>query len=61
MRRTTGIHCRPRFLRPLLSAGIAAGMLALSLLLSGCNTVQGIGRDLEAGGRAVQEALHNTN
>lgn len=28
-------------------------LAALTLLLSGCNTVQGVGQDLSAGGRAI--------
>ena len=31
---------------------IAAGMV----FLTGCNTVQGIGRDIERGGEAIQKA-----
>lgn len=35
-------------------------LLALSvvLLLSACNTVQGVGRDLESAGGAVQRAVN---
>ena len=29
---------------------------AVAFLLAGCNTVQGIGRDLEKGGEAIQKA-----
>lgn len=31
-------------------------MIAATVLLSACNTVQGIGRDLEKGGEAIQKA-----
>jgi entericidin B len=26
------------------------------LVLTGCNTVQGVGRDIEAGGKAIEKA-----
>lgn len=26
------------------------------LVLAGCNTVQGVGKDIEAGGRAIEKA-----
>jgi predicted small secreted protein len=32
--------------------------LAVVLLLSACNTVQGVGRDLESAGGAVQRAVN---
>lgn len=31
-------------------------LLALSFTLSACNTVQGIGKDLEKGGEAIQKS-----
>ncbi|MCX7169746.1 MAG: entericidin A/B family lipoprotein [Proteobacteria bacterium] len=31
-------------------------MIAAMVLLSACNTVQGIGKDLEKGGEAIQKA-----
>lgn len=31
-------------------------LLATALLLAGCNTVQGIGKDIEKGGEAIQRA-----
>ena len=31
-------------------------LLATALLLSACNTVQGIGKDVEKGGEAIQRA-----
>ena len=33
-----------------------AGLTAAILLLSGCNTVEGFGKDLQTGGQAVQKA-----
>ena len=38
-----------------------ARLLALALAaaaLSACNTVQGIGQDVQAGGRAIERAAH---
>lgn len=32
--------------------------LTLCALLAGCNTVKGIGRDIEKGGEALQRAAH---
>lgn len=32
-------------------------LLALTMLLIGCNTVQGIGRDIEKGGEAIQKTV----
>ncbi len=31
-------------------------LLAVTLLLTACNTVQGLGKDLEKGGEAIQKA-----
>ena len=31
-------------------------MIAAAMLASACNTVQGIGKDLEKGGEAIQKA-----
>lgn len=31
-------------------------LLATAFLLAGCNTVQGIGKDIEKGGEAIQRA-----
>ena len=36
----------------LLLAGLAIG----ALLTSGCNTVEGMGKDLKAGGQAIEKA-----
>ncbi len=33
-------------------------LVALAVLLSGCNTVKGIGKDIEKGGEAIQKATH---
>ena len=30
--------------------------LALLALIAGCNTVEGVGRDIQSGGRAVEKA-----
>jgi len=30
--------------------------LIAMLVLTGCNTVQGVGRDIEAGGKAIEKA-----
>ncbi|MDO5653990.1 MAG: entericidin A/B family lipoprotein [Brachymonas sp.] len=32
------------------------GVLAVALTLSACNTVKGVGRDVKAGGQAVENA-----
>lgn len=31
-------------------------VLAATLVLAGCNTVQGIGKDIEKGGHAIEKA-----
>ena len=31
-------------------------LAALAVLLAGCNTVQGLGKDIEKGGEAIQKA-----
>ena len=31
-------------------------LLALSALLAGCNTVRGVGQDIEKGGEAIQRS-----
>lgn len=33
------------------------GLLVFSAFLAGCNTVQGIGKDIEKGGEAIQRAV----
>jgi entericidin B len=32
--------------------------LGLSVLIAGCNTISGMGRDIEHGGEAIQRAAH---
>ena len=36
--------------------GMKAFLLVMALLLSGCNTVQGVGKDLKQGGEAIERA-----
>jgi predicted small secreted protein len=31
-------------------------ILAVSMLLSACNTVEGVGKDIQSGGKAVERA-----
>ncbi|MDM7456558.1 MAG: entericidin A/B family lipoprotein [Tepidimonas sp.] len=31
-------------------------LVCLSLLLAGCNTVQGLGKDIQKGGQVIQDA-----
>ncbi|WP_126444686.1 entericidin A/B family lipoprotein [Sulfuricystis multivorans] len=33
------------------------GLFAIVLFLTGCNTVHGIGKDIEKGGEAIQRAV----
>ncbi len=33
-------------------------LLAIAVLLTGCNTVKGMGKDIEKGGEAIQKATH---
>ncbi|MBS3934536.1 MAG: entericidin A/B family lipoprotein [Sulfuritalea sp.] len=32
-------------------------LIAAAVFLAGCNTVQGIGKDIEKGGEAIQKAV----
>lgn len=41
-----------------LAAGVAAASLAL---VAGCNTVEGVGRDVEAAGDAVADTARDAN
>jgi entericidin B len=41
-----------------ITAILAAAMLSL---LAGCNTVEGMGQDVQAGGRAVERAADKAN
>lgn len=36
------------------------GVLAVGIALSGCNTMRGIGKDVERGGERVQDAATST-
>lgn len=36
---------------------LAVGLVALTLSASGCNTVKGLGRDIESVGQAGEEAI----
>jgi len=36
---------------------VSAVVAIASLLLAGCNTVQGVGKDIERGGEAIQKAV----
>ena len=33
------------------------GIIVLAGVLSGCNTIQGLGKDVEQGGEAIQRAV----
>ncbi|MBC7787753.1 MAG: entericidin A/B family lipoprotein [Methylophilaceae bacterium] len=33
-------------------------MLGLILVLSGCNTIRGVGKDIEKGGEAIQKSTN---
>jgi predicted small secreted protein len=41
-----------RFITPLMAAIFLAGTFGM---LSGCNTVEGVGKDIEAGGSAIKD------
>jgi predicted small secreted protein len=41
-----------------IAALLSAAVLAL---LAGCNTVEGVGQDVQAGGRAVERAADKSN
>ena len=34
----------------------AAVVLAVSMLLAACNTVEGVGKDIQSGGKAIERA-----
>ncbi len=36
--------------------GVAAILVAFTMLVAGCNTVKGIGQDVTAGGEAIDKA-----
>ncbi len=37
---------------------VLAGLVAASFLISACNTVKGVGRDIESVGQAGDDAIH---
>ncbi len=43
-----------RFLSPLLAALFLAGSVGTLGTLAGCNTMEGAGKDIEQGGRAIK-------
>lgn len=45
-------------IKKLLSVLLIASVLGLVPALSACNTVQGIGKDIEKGGEALQRAAN---
>jgi predicted small secreted protein len=45
-----------RTMKTLLSFALIALALASSALLSGCNTVQGVGKDVKAAGNGIEKA-----
>ncbi len=49
-------------IKKILLPFIAATLLASSLgvLVAGCNTVEGAGKDVEAGGRAIKDEARET-
>jgi predicted small secreted protein len=49
---------RASVLIPLLVS--AAGVMLLSGMLSACNTVEGVGRDIERAGDAIQDEADDT-
>jgi predicted small secreted protein len=54
--RTAGNHSMNPY-RTTVSALIATfNIIAIALLLSGCNTFEGIGRDIEAAGDKIEDA-----
>jgi predicted small secreted protein len=38
---------------------VKSAILVVLLALAGCNTIQGMGKDIEKGGQAVQEAAQS--
>lgn len=45
---------------PLKSLMHWLGVLAVGIALSGCNTMRGLGKDVERGGERVQDAATST-
>lgn len=42
-----------------VAIGVAAAFVAAAMLLSGCNTVKGVGKDIETAGDKTQKAINN--
>jgi len=42
-------------MKKLISGSLALLMFSTGLMLSACNTIQGAGEDIEAGGEAIQK------
>lgn len=40
----------------MLNKKLIAVLIAAGMTLAGCNTMQGVGQDIERGGEAIQEA-----
>jgi entericidin B len=49
-----------KILSPFLTAAILAGAFATVGTISGCNTIEGAGKDVEHGGRAIKEEARET-
>ncbi len=49
-----------KIVSPLMAAVILAGAFATVGTLSGCNTIEGAGKDVEAGGRDIHDAAKDT-
>ena len=47
-----------KFLAPLMAAVLLA--TTMGTLVAGCNTVEGAGKDVEAGGRAIKNEARET-
>lgn len=39
---------------------VASVLVALAVMATGCNTVQGVGKDVEKGGEKLQDAAQST-
>lgn len=53
----SSIHATPT--RPLSRIAFLFGVLAFTLSLGACNTMRGMGKDVERGGEHVQDAATN--
>ena len=38
-----------------------SGILAVTFLMTGCNTAKGFGQDMQAGGQAIQKAANDAH